>query len=158
MNIQEQAYIEGFVKRASEYGFSQDEAISLLKSATAADAPALQVPPTFAQGLNNVKGNLLNALRNPNNINPVNAPIMTGSAGTPARGLQGIPAMAKNLYSHISPVEGRPTFKGMDSAGDKILNNMAEGLWTTPLSKPSTVPAPQPVTPAMRNERQLTIR
>jgi len=32
MNTQ-QAYIEGFVKRASEYGFSEDEAISLLKQA-----------------------------------------------------------------------------------------------------------------------------
>jgi hypothetical protein len=30
----EQAYIEGFVKRASEYGFSYNEAISLLKQAT----------------------------------------------------------------------------------------------------------------------------
>lgn len=29
----EQAYIEGFVKRASEYGFSEHEAIELLKQA-----------------------------------------------------------------------------------------------------------------------------
>jgi hypothetical protein len=29
----EQAYIEGFVKRASEYGFSRNEAVSLLKQA-----------------------------------------------------------------------------------------------------------------------------
>ena len=29
-----QAYIEGFVKRASEYGFSEHEALNLLKSAS----------------------------------------------------------------------------------------------------------------------------
>ena len=33
MNTQQQAYIEGFVKRAGEYGLSHDEAIALLKSA-----------------------------------------------------------------------------------------------------------------------------
>jgi len=35
----EQAYINGFVKRANEYGFSYSEAIVMLKQATAADAP-----------------------------------------------------------------------------------------------------------------------
>jgi len=35
----EQAYIEGFVKRASEYGFSRNEAIELLKSAGPVAAP-----------------------------------------------------------------------------------------------------------------------
>ena len=34
MNPQQQAYIEGFVKRASEYGFSEDESMDLLKQAT----------------------------------------------------------------------------------------------------------------------------
>ena len=38
MNTQEQAYIEGFVKRASEYGFSYNEAINLLKQ-SAEDGP-----------------------------------------------------------------------------------------------------------------------
>ena len=33
MNTQQQAYINGFVKRASEYGINQNEAIELLKSA-----------------------------------------------------------------------------------------------------------------------------
>ena len=33
MNTQQQAYIEGFVKRASEYGLNQGEAIELLKQA-----------------------------------------------------------------------------------------------------------------------------
>lgn len=35
----EQAYIEGFVKRAAEYGFNEQEALNILKQATAADAP-----------------------------------------------------------------------------------------------------------------------
>jgi hypothetical protein len=33
MTQQEQAYINGFVKRASEYGFAKDEAVELFKSA-----------------------------------------------------------------------------------------------------------------------------
>jgi len=33
MNTQQQAYIEGFVKRASQYGFNYNEAIELLKQA-----------------------------------------------------------------------------------------------------------------------------
>jgi len=32
MNVEQQAYIEGFVKRASEYRFSRNEAIELLKT------------------------------------------------------------------------------------------------------------------------------
>jgi hypothetical protein len=34
MNTQQQAYIYGFVKRASEYGYSEQEAINILKAAT----------------------------------------------------------------------------------------------------------------------------
>jgi len=33
MNTQQQAYIEGFVKRANDYGLNHNEAIELLKSA-----------------------------------------------------------------------------------------------------------------------------
>ena len=36
MNTQEQAYTEGFVKRANEYGFSEAEAIELLKQSNLA--------------------------------------------------------------------------------------------------------------------------
>jgi hypothetical protein len=38
MHTQQQAYIEGFTKRASEYGFTQNEAIELLKSSGIVDA------------------------------------------------------------------------------------------------------------------------
>jgi len=38
MNTQ-QAYINGFVKRAAEYGYNRQEALEIYKQATAADAP-----------------------------------------------------------------------------------------------------------------------
>jgi len=57
MTQQEQAYIEGFVKRAAEYGFSEVEAINFLKQAAGEmpmvgkrKAPAPKVP-------NSIKGN-----------------------------------------------------------------------------------------------------
>jgi hypothetical protein len=46
MNTQ-QAYINGFVKRASEYGLTQNEAIELLKSAGPRLAPGVQDPEGF---------------------------------------------------------------------------------------------------------------
>ena len=36
----QQAYINGFVKRAADYGYSEDQAIELLKSAVDAASPA----------------------------------------------------------------------------------------------------------------------
>lgn len=44
MNTQEQAYINGFVKRAMEYGFSEREAVEILKqSALVGDQHKLDV-------------------------------------------------------------------------------------------------------------------
>jgi len=148
MNTQEQAYINGFVKRASEYGFGYNEAVELLKSATAADAPALQnYTPTFEEGIHNVQGNLRNAISHPRQINPINMPMMTGPAGEPQQGLRGIPAMAKNLYSHMNPPVAPglafapgaaglgANLSGMNQQSNKVLTNMAEGLWNTPTVK-----------------------
>ena len=45
MTNQEQAFVEGFVKRASEYGYSESAAIQLLK---AANAPASVAMPSRA--------------------------------------------------------------------------------------------------------------
>ena len=46
----EQAYINGFVKRAAEYGYSEDEAVNILKRANTQNMPPKQdpmvVPPT----------------------------------------------------------------------------------------------------------------
>jgi hypothetical protein len=53
----EQAYVDGFVKRAAEYGFNESEAMNILKQAAAempmagkAKAPAPKIP-------NSIKGN-----------------------------------------------------------------------------------------------------
>ena len=46
MNLQEQAYLQGFVKRAGEYGFNQTEAISLFKQALLSPALMGKKAPT----------------------------------------------------------------------------------------------------------------
>lgn len=50
MTNQEQAFINGFVKRASEYGYSEAEAVSILKHANTRSSPPKQdpmiIPPT----------------------------------------------------------------------------------------------------------------
>jgi hypothetical protein len=66
MNIQEQAYIEGFVKRAAEYGVDENQAIEMLKEAArGAESLALAMrslrPPTTTQGKKEFK-NLANKL------------------------------------------------------------------------------------------------
>jgi hypothetical protein len=45
MNTQQQAYINGFVKRASEYGLNQYEAIELLKSSAFASSGGYELEP-----------------------------------------------------------------------------------------------------------------
>jgi hypothetical protein len=57
MTQQEQAYIEGFVKRAAEYGFSENEAIDILKQA-AGEMPMAGEPKAPAPKVPNaIKGN-----------------------------------------------------------------------------------------------------
>ena len=54
----EQAYINGFVKRAGEYGLTSNQAIELLKQSGIADAPALATinkPTMFSGALDKVK-------------------------------------------------------------------------------------------------------
>lgn len=46
MNTQEQAYLQGFVKRANEYGFNDEEAISLFKQALLSPALMGKKAPT----------------------------------------------------------------------------------------------------------------
>jgi hypothetical protein len=61
MTQQEQAYIEGFVKRAAEYGFNEAEAINFLKQAAGEmpmagkpKAPAPKVPSAIKGNANDV--------------------------------------------------------------------------------------------------------
>jgi hypothetical protein len=46
MTLQDQAYIEGFVKRASEYGYSESDAIAMLKNASPATRALQEVMGT----------------------------------------------------------------------------------------------------------------
>ena len=108
---QQQAYINGFVKRASEHGLNHNEAIDLLKQAIVADAPEYQNSPSFVQGLKNLIGNSnpVNQIRatyqglmgNPNAVNhPVGVPYMTGGeVGAP--GLAGIPQRLSNAAKYM---------------------------------------------------------
>ena len=58
MNNTQQAYLNGFIKRAAENGYSEDEALSLFKQA--AD-PANDVQPGTASMISPVAGGLLAA-------------------------------------------------------------------------------------------------
>ena len=108
---QQQAYLEGFVKRASEYGYSEQQAINILKQATAADAPALQQAPSFMQGLKNLAANsnpmtqlagvYHGLMGNDKALNyPIATPYMTGGdVGTP--GIKGIPHRLMNAMRYM---------------------------------------------------------
>jgi hypothetical protein len=74
MNTQQQAYIEGFVKRASEYGFSEAEAIELLKQSDWYD--------TLQGGLNKLQTNVIDPASNFVNKNVVQ-PVQKFFAPTP---------------------------------------------------------------------------
>jgi hypothetical protein len=51
----EQAYINGFVKRASEYGVNAYQAIALLKQANGTPVGAVQAPSMFSGALGKIK-------------------------------------------------------------------------------------------------------
>jgi len=119
MTTQQQAYIQGFVKRASEYGYSQEEAVNILKKATAADAPEYQKAPGLMQGLKNYASNVnpINVLKgaykgimgDPNAVDyPSGVPYMTsGPVGEP--GISGIPQRLSNasqyMLTHKNPLQ-----------------------------------------------------
>ena len=57
MNTREQAYIDGFVKRASEYGVDQNEALALLKTAVSSeDLEKAKISPGIAAALGILPG------------------------------------------------------------------------------------------------------
>jgi len=131
----EQAYIQGFVKRAAQYGFNEAEAIELLKQSTVADAPAYQnYRPSISEGLRNVSGNLHNYIHG--KLSPLNIPLTTGSAGSTAKGLGIFPQGARNVMSHLAP-EGvmNATPKTINRNADNMVQGMASGLWNTPVDR-----------------------
>jgi hypothetical protein len=110
MNTQEQAYIQGFVKRASEYGFNNDEAISLFKQALLDPSlmgkkapvakppmkPVVPKPPNPNEAdMNDIAGyKKANARELALEHNKANIPLQTLLSG-------GIPGMAYNAYKDI---------------------------------------------------------
>ena len=121
MNTQQQAYIEGFVKRASEYGFSENEAVNILKEASVADAPQAQKDPSFFKGIRNFGVNALKAPRalynglmgNDSAVeHPASVPFVTGGSVGP-KGLAGIPGRIMNYSQHLERTkEQRPDIAG----------------------------------------------
>lgn len=55
MNIQQQAYINGFVKRASEYGYSEQQATNLLKAALFGEPAYKEVPELSEEEVKNMR-------------------------------------------------------------------------------------------------------
>jgi hypothetical protein len=92
MNTQQQAYIEGFVKRASEYGLNQSEAIELLKSAL--DPATVNTGSVAAAPAKpNWNERILGALGMPTGA--VSYPAMKGNEYKGVMGKAGTPAPAK---------------------------------------------------------------
>ena len=122
MNTQHQAYIDGFVKRAAEYGLNENEALDILKQATAADAPAMQQEPSFAQGAKNFGKNLISypkalyqgLMGHPSAADhPGAVPFVTGGPAGP-RGFSGIRQRLKNYGQHVDRTsEASPGLTGL---------------------------------------------
>jgi hypothetical protein len=72
MNTQEQAYINGFVKRASEYGFSDEQAMELCKQAISAEKLESAKMSPILSALFNTPGDLYSGIKDYQNqeINP----------------------------------------------------------------------------------------
>lgn len=71
MTPQEQAYIEGFVKRASEYGFSESEAVEILKQAMGEMEMAKKTKIPVPRVPSGIKGNANDVINKPQPIKPL---------------------------------------------------------------------------------------
>ena len=74
MTTQEQAYINGFVKRANQYGFSNSEAIELYKQALGQVMPMASKKPVLPprKPVNQqIKGNANDVANNPPPLKPL---------------------------------------------------------------------------------------
>lgn len=101
MNTQQQAYIEGFVKRASEYGFSEEEALNTLKAAS-----------HNVYDLEQQKASL-----------PAN--VLTAMAlGKPDATMLGASPIAYNAYQDLSNAQGSPS-RTANISGGTILGDLA---------------------------------
>ena len=142
MNTQ-QAYIEGFVKRAAQYGYKRGEAISLFKQAAMAKAPVPEVPQT--QPANISLGN----------INP-QQPINTGSniVNPTNFGMDDLASHFQNqgrFNSMSKAVTGETPFPTSQQAGNYLgntskINQMEQGVKAI---------TPPPAVPASPSDRQM---
>lgn len=55
MNTQEQAYLEGFVKRASEYGCTQEQSLAILKKAFLGEPAYKEIPEIDEETVKNMR-------------------------------------------------------------------------------------------------------
>jgi hypothetical protein len=104
----EQAYIEGFVKRAAEYGFDEAEAISFLKQA---ERNVYNLEQQKASPLMNILGAMTMGRVTPEN---------------PGEGLSGAVPLAYNAYQDITSEEGSPS-RTANISGGTFLGDIAGG-------------------------------
>jgi len=148
MTTQEQAYIEGFVKRASEYGFNQNEAVELLKYAQPAPFSEVQYSPGGRgnRGTYRVGGAIVPASEVQTTSTWYGAPrfTYTGQGGGVAdyhqgsRGSGGAYNVGKNLVpnSSVRNINGTPIYSPL--AGQQAL--------TSPTQNKPAPAAPQSAT------------
>jgi hypothetical protein len=74
MNTQEQAYINGFVKRAAEYGYNEQQAIAIYKQAMGEMPMASKIKPPvkpIPKIPNSIKGNANDVANKPTPLKPL---------------------------------------------------------------------------------------
>ena len=104
----EQAYIEGFVKRAGEYGFNEDEAVALLKQA---ERNVYNLEGQKANPMMNMLGAMMMGRVAPDSVG--------GEAG-------GMAPIAYNAYQDLTSEEGSPS-RTANISGGTFLGDIAGG-------------------------------
>jgi hypothetical protein len=117
MTTQEQAYIEGFVKRAAEYGFNENEAVNILKEAS---SNVYDLEQQKASPLMNILGAMTMGRVAPE------APGGLGEAGSPIGGLGGSVPLAYNAYQDLTSEKGSPS-RTANISGGTFLGDIAGG-------------------------------
>ena len=108
MTTQQQAYVEGFVKRASEYGFSEDEAFNVLKEAS---RNVYELEQQKADPFMNIAGA---------------AAFGRIAPESPGGELGGTMPLAYNAYQDLTSAEGSPS-RTANISGGTFLGDIAGG-------------------------------
>ena len=118
MTTQEQAYIEGFVKRANEYGYSEAEAVNILKEAS---RNVYELEQQKASPLMNILGAMTMG-----RVAPETGPVGPGEVGHPVEGLGGTVPLAYNAYQDLTSEKGSPS-RTANISGGTFLGDIAGG-------------------------------